>query len=94
MSKLLLATIFIVCSAAAAYAYGEQGYYKDGLYIPTHVTACVEFCHGRKGVRTLTTTGDPLALIECLCWDSRLLYIPPDPYKQNLEDYFEFLWVQ
>ena len=86
MSKLLLATIFLVCGSAAAYGNGEQGYYEDGLYIPTHVTACVEFCRPHK-VRTLTTPGDPLAPIECLC--NKVLYIAPDPYKQNLEDYNE-----
>ncbi len=77
MQKLVLSiavAMFFGCSS------GPQGYYERGLYIPTQVTACVDFCEDRGKVFTLTNPGEREDLCECKCGDGSTRQVEKDRY--------------
>ena len=74
MQKLVLViavATFFGCSSV------PQGYYEHG-YIPTHVTACVNFCKNRGKVFTLTHPGEREDLCECKCGDGSTSQVKKD----------------
>jgi len=80
MQKLILgiaAVAFFGCSSPPS---GPQGYYERGIYIPTHVIECVDFCRERDKVSTLTHPGAREDLCECKCRDGSIKQIKKDGY--------------
>jgi len=77
MRKLVLSIVvalFFGCSSSPQY----EGYYEQGLYIPTHVIACVDFCEDRGKVFTLTHPGESKDLCECKCNDGSIRQVEKD----------------
>ena len=64
--------MFFGCSS------GPQGYVEQGIYIPTHVIACVDFCEERGKVSTLTHPGEREDLCECKCGDGSTSQVEKD----------------
>lgn len=77
MQKLLL-------SLAVATLFGcsntPEGHYIDGIYIPTHITQCVDFCEPRGKVFSMTYPGESTEVTECKCGDGTIQQIPYEPH--------------
>ena len=77
LQKLVLSIVvamFFGCSS------DPQGYYEQGVYIPTHITACVSFCKSHGKVFTLKYPGEREDLCECKCGDGSIKQVKKDRY--------------
>ena len=61
---------------------GPQGHYEQGLYIPTHLTECVDFCKDHDKVFTLSHPGESEDLCECTCRDGSTRQIKKDGWER------------
>ena len=59
-------------------ASGPQAYYEQGIYVPTHVIVCVDFCEDRGKVFALTHSGKREDLCECKCGDGSTSQVKKD----------------